>query len=243
MYEIYCKLRDAKGLKDADVAKATGITKSTFSDWKSGRSKPNAEKLKKIADFLDTMTEYLDEQRGEIVTCPDCGMTYCRTCIQDVKMHKKEHEKWEQGIHTFGEIYANYPVREKIKAKNRNIRNNPEKTLEERYNAELIVLRCLFSRSVQASGYNPKHVPFEKYVAMIMNNTGYKKQLGDELYNKIVKNFGTLPGIENGKTYYEIYDDATTTVAAHKDNGNFTPEELKKIEEYKKLLIAARPKE
>lgn len=32
-------------------------------------------------------------------------------------------------------------------------------------------------------------------------------------------------------------------VAAHKDGENFTPEELRKIEEYKKLLIAARPKE
>lgn len=33
------------------------------------------------------------------------------------------------------------------------------------------------------------------------------------------------------------------TVAAHKEGDNFTPDELAKIEEYKKLLIAARPKE
>lgn len=33
------------------------------------------------------------------------------------------------------------------------------------------------------------------------------------------------------------------TIAAHKDGENFTPEELEKIEEYKKLLLAARPKE
>ena len=33
------------------------------------------------------------------------------------------------------------------------------------------------------------------------------------------------------------------TIAAHKDGVEFTPEELKKIEEYKKLLLAARPKE
>lgn len=33
------------------------------------------------------------------------------------------------------------------------------------------------------------------------------------------------------------------TIAAHKDGAEFTPEELKKIEEYKKLLLAARPKE
>lgn len=33
-----------------------------------------------------------------------------------------------------------------------------------------------------------------------------------------------------------------TTIAAHKDGENFTPEELDKIEEYKRLLLAARPK-
>lgn len=60
MYEIYCKLREQKGCKDADVAKATGITKSTFSDWKSGRSKPKGEKLRKIADFFDVPTDYLE---------------------------------------------------------------------------------------------------------------------------------------------------------------------------------------
>lgn len=52
MYDIYCRLRDDKKLKDSDVAKATGITKSTFSDWKTGRSKPKQDKLQKIADFF-----------------------------------------------------------------------------------------------------------------------------------------------------------------------------------------------
>lgn len=59
MYEIYCKLRDAKGCKDADVVKATGITKSTFSDWKNGRSNPKDEKLKKIAAFFGVSIDYL----------------------------------------------------------------------------------------------------------------------------------------------------------------------------------------
>ena len=71
MYEIYCKLRDAKGLKDADVAKATGITKSTFSDWKNGRSKPKDEKLQKIADLFGVTTEYL--RTGEL---KDDGESY-----------------------------------------------------------------------------------------------------------------------------------------------------------------------
>lgn len=59
MYEIYCKLRDERGLKDADVVRETKITKSTFSDWKSGRSNPKQEKLQKIADFFGVTVDYL----------------------------------------------------------------------------------------------------------------------------------------------------------------------------------------
>lgn len=58
MYENYCRLRDIKGVKDADVSKATGITKSTFTDWKSGRSSPKNEKLQKIADYFGVSVEY-----------------------------------------------------------------------------------------------------------------------------------------------------------------------------------------
>ena len=59
MYEIYCKLRDERGLKDADVARETGITKSTFTDWKNGRSEPKDAKLKKIADLSGVSVQYL----------------------------------------------------------------------------------------------------------------------------------------------------------------------------------------
>lgn len=59
MYEIYCKLRDERGIKDSDVVKGTGITKSTFSDWKNGRSNPKNEKLQKIADFFGVTVDYL----------------------------------------------------------------------------------------------------------------------------------------------------------------------------------------
>lgn len=59
MYEIYCKLRDEHGIKDADVVRVTGITKSTFSDWKNGRSKPKQEKLQKIADYFGVTLDYL----------------------------------------------------------------------------------------------------------------------------------------------------------------------------------------
>lgn len=59
MYEIYCKLRDSRNMKDADVARETGITKSTFSDWKNGRSNPKDAKLQKIADLFGVSVEYI----------------------------------------------------------------------------------------------------------------------------------------------------------------------------------------
>lgn len=52
MYKRYVALRDKKGVTDYQVSKDTGIPKSTFSEWKSGRSKPKVEKLKILADYF-----------------------------------------------------------------------------------------------------------------------------------------------------------------------------------------------
>ena len=58
MYKKYVELRDEKGITDYKVSKDTGIPKSTFSDWKSGRSKPKPEKLQKIADYFNVPITY-----------------------------------------------------------------------------------------------------------------------------------------------------------------------------------------
>ena len=59
MYEIYQRLLDEKGLKNADVARATGISNMTLSDWKRGKSTPKQDKLQKIADYFGVSIEYL----------------------------------------------------------------------------------------------------------------------------------------------------------------------------------------
>ena len=59
VYERYCELRDEKGVKDKTVADAIGITRSTFSDWKKGRSEPKADKMIKIANYFDVSYSYL----------------------------------------------------------------------------------------------------------------------------------------------------------------------------------------
>ena len=62
MYQKYCKLRDEKEITDYQVSVETGITKSTFTDWKTGRSKPGIEKLYKIAQFFGVPLEYFLEE-------------------------------------------------------------------------------------------------------------------------------------------------------------------------------------
>ena len=59
MYENYCKIRDLRKLKDSDVSKGANVSKSTFSDWKSGRSLPGREKVLRIAKFLEVSVEEL----------------------------------------------------------------------------------------------------------------------------------------------------------------------------------------
>lgn len=61
MYEKYKILRDEKGVTDYRVSMDTGITKSTFTDWKSGRSAPKIDKLKLIADYFGVPIEYFLE--------------------------------------------------------------------------------------------------------------------------------------------------------------------------------------
>ena len=67
MYERYCELRDAKRMKDSDVARLSGVSKSTFSDWKSGRSNPKPDKMQKIADALGVQVSYFYEEEGHYI--------------------------------------------------------------------------------------------------------------------------------------------------------------------------------
>ncbi len=62
MYKKYEELRDKQGVTDYRVSKDTGIPKSTFSEWKSGRSNPKVGKLKILADYFGVSIDYfLDE--------------------------------------------------------------------------------------------------------------------------------------------------------------------------------------
>ena len=94
MYEIFARLLAERGLKPADITRETGINSTVFSEWKKGKSKPNTEKLIKIAKFLNVSVEYLSGN-SKIIRCPKCGIEYDESDIEDISYHKQEHLKWE----------------------------------------------------------------------------------------------------------------------------------------------------
>lgn len=71
MYEKFRELCGKKGVSPYRISQETGITQSTFSDWKNGRSVPKQDKLKKIADFFGVDVAYFydnnEKNRGYYV--------------------------------------------------------------------------------------------------------------------------------------------------------------------------------
>ncbi len=58
MYEKYEELLKETGKTSYQVSKDTGIGENTLSNWKTGRSKPKVDKLKKLADYFGVGVEY-----------------------------------------------------------------------------------------------------------------------------------------------------------------------------------------
>lgn len=67
MYEKYVALREKKGVTDYRVSVDTGITKSTFTDWKNGRSNPKIDKLQILAKYFSVPIDYFLNDTADTV--------------------------------------------------------------------------------------------------------------------------------------------------------------------------------
>lgn len=61
MYKKFKELLDKMNKTPYQVSKETGISQTAFSNWKSGRSEPGLESLKKLADYFGVSIEYFLE--------------------------------------------------------------------------------------------------------------------------------------------------------------------------------------
>lgn len=58
-YEIFEQLCKKHNVRPVDVSKATGVSTSTLSAWKTGLYEPKTDKLQKIADYFGVSVDYL----------------------------------------------------------------------------------------------------------------------------------------------------------------------------------------
>ena len=59
MYERYADLLKKRKISNYKVAKDTGISQATLSDWKNGKSTPKQDKLQILADYFQVSLNYL----------------------------------------------------------------------------------------------------------------------------------------------------------------------------------------
>lgn len=59
MRNAFDALLEERGVTSAAVAKATGISAATLSEWRKGKYVPKAEKLQKVADYFGVPVDYL----------------------------------------------------------------------------------------------------------------------------------------------------------------------------------------
>lgn len=65
MYNKFRQLIKDRGITPYRVAKDTGISQVTLTDWKKGRSTPKVDKLIKITNYLGVpLEEFLEEEKG-----------------------------------------------------------------------------------------------------------------------------------------------------------------------------------
>jgi hypothetical protein len=66
MYERFMQLLQKHGITAYRVAKETGVTQTTLSDWKTGRAVPRIATLQKIADYFNVSLDWL-MGKGEMI--------------------------------------------------------------------------------------------------------------------------------------------------------------------------------
>ncbi|WP_449603480.1 helix-turn-helix domain-containing protein [Paenibacillus sp. Marseille-Q9583] len=58
MYEKFLELLKKSGKTPYQVAKDTGVSTATLTNWKQGNYKPKTDKLKILADYFDVTVDF-----------------------------------------------------------------------------------------------------------------------------------------------------------------------------------------
>ena len=59
MYEVFEQLLQKHGISPYKVSKDTGVTQTSLSNWKTGKSTPTTKTLQRLADYFGVTLDYL----------------------------------------------------------------------------------------------------------------------------------------------------------------------------------------
>lgn len=216
LYNRIEKLCKNNGYTITSMCKMSGASRASLSDLNNGRKKSlSTETLKKIGHALGVSVDLLLGKDPE----------------------------WESAIEHFGFCW-DHIRRESEKAEARTIVNDESKSIDDRIDAQIVVFKALFSRSLMQNNFDLDHPDFNSYVAMILGQGKGKQSIPEELYDFLVEKFGTKEGIPAGTIYKKI----NPPVGIHTNRGNtildlLTDNELQLVYKYAEHLISLRPKQ
>lgn len=234
LYDTIEQLCKAKGVTITQMCRDGEISRAPLSDLKMGRTKQlSTDTLSKIAKFLDVTTDFLLDKSRDVQTnvnfCNQCGFYYNAEDPEEISAHNKRHEAWYSAVQVFGFCWQ-YIYREEKKAEARNKINDGKLTDDEYFKSQTDVFMALFSRSLEASGYNLKHVDFPTYVSMLLYQDEWKRKIPKTVYQMFFDKYGAKPGIPHG-TYYILKEKKDVD---HKDD-TLSVEESEIVKRYRNL--------
>lgn len=201
-YDKFLHLCKQKDVSPSKAAMDAGISKSLVTKWRTNRVKtPSPEILDKLSSYFGlSVSELLNEDAGTYEICAGCGMRYDTHDEEECQVHEKRHSAWVAAVHKFGFCWHGMQ-RENNKALARFIVDDPIIPLSDKVEAQVVVFKALFSRSLEASAYDLNHVDLDTYISMLLEQGKGKHSIPDEVYDALVERYGTKTGIPEG-TYY-----------------------------------------
>ena len=170
---------NAQGIKPSKMMSDLGFSSGLFTQWKNKSQNPSITKLESISEYLQVDLNYLRQDELREKIKEKEGF-----CYDDIEAESQKNNS-----------------REKI------INSNLSDT--ELIDEAVNILKAMYSRSLAACWYNPKHVKFKDYCAMILNQDDNKicKSIPEQRYqwlkNTLIKMYGQKSGIPQG-SYYNI---------------------------------------
>lgn len=226
---------DLCDLLKIDISKTTDLNVNGLNEI--------SETISKISAFFNVTPEYF-RRNIDNYYCYDCGFSKYTNDNEEIAAHNEMHSLWQQAVKKFGFCWE-YTYRENVKADARNnIADNPQMPVQKYIDLQILIFKSLFSRSVEASKYDLEHISFDKFCAALLNQKQFKDKIREDVYNEMIKKYGTNDLVPNGtyytedRSYYfqhEISPTTHTKRTRKNKNEKLKEDEQKLIDSYRSL--------